>query len=177
MTDQPTLRNRIRQILAEADGFSYDCLEPHDYQRHADAILALPGVLSAPVDRAAVLREAADDLATAFGDPMAKHIGLLGAAHLRRRAREVEAGRPDLRRMADEARQPEASAEDPARIDRLRPEFTEHASVESIDVQLRRSRSQLRRWHLRVEWLISLRQARVEQKARGEWPEPEEAQR
>ncbi|MGW2861889.1 hypothetical protein [Streptomyces sp. NPDC001205] len=59
-------------------------------------------------DRAAVLREAADDLATAFGDPMAKHIGLLGAAHLRRRAREVEAGRPDLRRMADGAQQPEA---------------------------------------------------------------------
>lgn len=60
--------------------------------------------------------------------------------------------------------------EDPARIDRLRPEFTEHASTEAIDAQLRRSRAQERRWHLRVEWLISLRQARVKQKELGEWP-------
>jgi hypothetical protein len=79
-----------------------------------------------------------------------------------------------VREWADEAQQPETPAavvhEDPARIDRMRPEFADHASVESIDVQLRRARSQLRRWHLRVEWLISLRQARVEQKERGEWP-------
>jgi hypothetical protein len=60
--------------------------------------------------------------------------------------------------------------EDPARIDRLRPEFTEHSSVEAIDAQLRRSRAQERRWHIRTEWLISLRADRVAQKARGEWP-------
>jgi hypothetical protein len=84
-------------------------------------------------------------------------------------AEDEQAASP--RRKADGTRQDETlPAEDPARIDRMRPEFTEHASVESIDVQLRRARSQLRRWHLRVEWLISLRQARVEQKERGEWP-------
>jgi len=84
-------------------------------------------------------------------------------------AEDEQAASP--RRKADGTRQDETlPAEDPARIDGLRPEFTEHASVESIDVQLRRARSQLRRWHLRVEWLISLRQARVEQKERGEWP-------
>ncbi|MEW1565742.1 hypothetical protein AB0454_22485 [Streptomyces sp. NPDC093509] len=44
----------------------------------------------APADRAAVLREAADDLATAFGDPMVKHIGITAASHLRRRAREAD---------------------------------------------------------------------------------------
>jgi hypothetical protein len=38
--------------------------------------------------------------------------------------------------VAGEAQQPETRAEDPARIDRIRPEFTDHASVESIDVQL-----------------------------------------
>jgi hypothetical protein len=84
-------------------------------------------------------------------------------------AEDEQAASP--RRKADGTRQDETlPAEDPARIDRMRPEFTDHASVESIDVQLRRARSQLRRWHLRVEWLISLRQARVEQKERGEWP-------
>ncbi|MFK0124921.1 hypothetical protein ACIQSP_16590 [Streptomyces nigra] len=41
----------------------------------------------------AVLLEAADDLATVFGDPMVKHIGALGASHLRHRAREIEARR------------------------------------------------------------------------------------
>jgi hypothetical protein len=64
------------------------------------ALAALP----APVDQAAVLREAADDLATAFGDPMVKHIGALGASHLRRRAREIEGTQPaEPRRMAGEA--------------------------------------------------------------------------
>ncbi|MEH0442489.1 hypothetical protein QA811_02140 [Streptomyces sp. B21-102] len=67
------------------------------------------------------------------------------------------------------------AVEDPARIDRIRPEFTEHASIESIDVQLRRARAQERRWHVRVEWLISLRQARVRQKESGEWPGTQEA--
>lgn len=85
----------------------------------------------------------------------------------------LDAVMEELRRMAAEAQQQpdtETPAEDPARIDRLRPEFTDHASIESIDAQLQRARSQQRRWHLRTEWLISLRQARVDQKARGEWP-------
>lgn len=76
------------------------------------------------------------------------------------------------RRVAAEEQPAETQApvEDPARIDRIRPEFTEHASIESIDLQLRRARAQERRWHVRVEWLISLRQARVRQKESGERP-------
>lgn len=46
-------------------------------------------------DRAAVLREAAHDLATAFGDPKVKHIGAIAASHLRRRARELEGRETD----------------------------------------------------------------------------------
>ncbi|KUN03174.1 hypothetical protein AQI95_24775 [Streptomyces yokosukanensis] len=49
-------RDAIRRVLAEADGFAFDCLEPHDYQRHVDALLALPAasaVVSPPTDRAA----------------------------------------------------------------------------------------------------------------------------
>ncbi|MFJ2000293.1 hypothetical protein [Streptomyces chartreusis] len=64
----------------------------------------------------------------------------------------------------------QADNEDPARIDRLRPEFTEHSSIEAIDAQLQRAQSQERRWHLRTEWLISLRATRMAQQARGEWP-------
>ncbi|WP_371099895.1 hypothetical protein [Streptomyces sp. PU_AKi4] len=42
MTDTPAeLREQIRRACAEADGFQYEHLEPHDYQRHADAVLAL----------------------------------------------------------------------------------------------------------------------------------------
>ncbi|MBC2903180.1 hypothetical protein [Streptomyces cupreus] len=172
-----TLRDRIAEALWPLTDWDGDRLNA---ERAADSVLA---VLPPPADRAAVLREAADDLTDAFGDPMAKHIGALGASHLRRRAREIEAGREALRRLAAEVPQPEPAAgvrqpdtetptpaEDPARIDRLRPEFTDHASVESIDAQLQRARSQERRWHLRVEWLISLRQVRVAQKERGEWP-------
>lgn len=38
--DQAALRETLRRVLAEADGFSYDSLEPHDYQKHVDAVLA-----------------------------------------------------------------------------------------------------------------------------------------
>jgi len=60
-------------------------------------------VLPEPADRAAVLREAADEIANAFGDPMAKHVGIIAASWLRRRARDIEPGK--LRRMADEGQQ------------------------------------------------------------------------
>ncbi len=119
--------------------------------------------------RAATLREAAEALIQ-LRDRLVPEPDITGnhLAGIERSARE-------LRRLAAEAPEPATQAdaqadEDPARVDRLRPEFTDHASVESIDAQLRRARSQERRWHLRVEWLISLRSARVEQKARGEWP-------
>jgi hypothetical protein len=106
MTDRPTLRDRIRRAICEASGFTWlpdELMEPDEYGDHADAVMA---VLSEPVDRAAVLREAADDLVTAFGDPMVKHIGVLGASHLRRRAREVEAAQRLVRHLFDEAQQP-----------------------------------------------------------------------
>ncbi|MFF5609298.1 hypothetical protein ACFY65_23405 [Streptomyces cellulosae] len=77
----------------------------------------------------------------------------------------VDAALDQVRRMADETAT--ETPEDPARIDRLRPEFTEHASVEAIDAQLDRARRQERRWHLRTEWLVGLRQARAEQPAAG----------
>jgi hypothetical protein len=134
--------------------------------RRADAVLS---VLPAPAEAEFELRGTAEIRAAAFDEAAGK----LGAdyppesGYDRGRAWVIE----ELRRLAGEARdERETQAEDPARIDRLRPEFTDHASIESIDVQIRRARSQLRRWHLRVEWLISLRQARVTQKELGEWP-------
>jgi hypothetical protein len=56
-TDRTALRDGIRRALAEADGFNFDSLERHDYQKHADMVLA---VLPSPADRAAVLLRAAD---------------------------------------------------------------------------------------------------------------------
>ncbi|MFJ6073664.1 hypothetical protein ACIQFU_22955 [Streptomyces sp. NPDC093065] len=38
--DQTALRETLRRVLAEADEFSYEDLEPHDYQKHVDAVLA-----------------------------------------------------------------------------------------------------------------------------------------
>jgi acyl-CoA reductase-like NAD-dependent aldehyde dehydrogenase len=106
MNDQLTLRDRIRRLLAEADGFSYDCLEPHDYQRHADAMIALPEVLSAPVDRAAVLREAADAVQAHPGAiPYRPQLDEDGGFWWDTRDRDAAADL--LRRMADEAQQPE----------------------------------------------------------------------
>lgn len=129
MTDQPTLRDRIRRVLAEADGFSYDCLEPHDYQRHADAILTLPEVLPTPVDRASdgIDWKAKYELEHARHVEVVRSLIADPAALLRGAADEIDREtqrlkddgvlepdqfRPcrdataDLRRMADEAQQP-----------------------------------------------------------------------
>lgn len=65
---------------------------------------------------------------------------------------------------------PTTPDEDPARIDRLYSEFTEHASVQSIDLHIQRAQRQEHRWRLRVERLVNLRAARVRQRERGEWP-------
>ncbi|MEZ7005001.1 hypothetical protein [Streptomyces sp. AD55] len=71
----------------------------------------------------------------------------------------------------DEAADAETQAvEDPARIDRLRPELFEHASVEAIDAQIQRAQRQQRAWGNRERSLTILRQARVTQKESGEWP-------
>jgi hypothetical protein len=180
------LRDRISEVLWPLTDWDGDQLNA---ERAADAVLA---VLPAPAVGVVPADEDDDELVCVdecgscdacgmevFGTPAE---GWREAARFLRRtarqsgdrqgaihgARLIEA---ELRRLAGEARdERETQAEDPARIDRMRPEFTDHASVESIDVQIRRARSQLRRWHLRVEWLISLRQARVTQKELGEWP-------
>ncbi|WP_020135095.1 hypothetical protein [Streptomyces sp. 351MFTsu5.1] len=47
--EEIALRDRIRRVLAQIDGFDFDSLEPHDYQIQAAAIAA---VLPASVDRA-----------------------------------------------------------------------------------------------------------------------------
>ncbi|MCX4786501.1 hypothetical protein OG369_09985 [Streptomyces sp. NBC_01221] len=93
------LRDRIRRAICETSGqghlWSTDMLEPDEYGWQADAVLA---VLPAPVDRAAILREAeARVRETALGYPeksLSWH-RTLDAAVL-------------LRRMADEAQQPSA---------------------------------------------------------------------
>lgn len=73
----------------------------------------------------------------------------------------------DRNRLREELAAPD---QDPARIDRLLPEFTAHASAQSIDLHIQRAQRQEHRWHLRVERLISLRAARIRQRERGEWP-------
>ncbi|WP_329215144.1 hypothetical protein OG352_06135 [Streptomyces sp. NBC_01485] len=90
MTDQTIdRREQIRRALAEADGFGFDSLEPHDYQRHADAILALPAVPSAaaPPTQAALLR-AAD---------------FFRGLHATGTAITPQEAEAELRRMADES--------------------------------------------------------------------------
>jgi hypothetical protein len=63
------LRARIRRACAEADGFNFESLEAHDYQRHADAIVA---ALQAETDQAvrAVQGWMALDLHMALGKPV-----------------------------------------------------------------------------------------------------------
>ncbi|GHJ04750.1 hypothetical protein TPA0906_66150 [Streptomyces olivaceus] len=83
----------------------------------------------------------------------------------------LDAPAAPLRRMADETAATETQeVEDPARIDRLRPEVFEHASVEAIDAHIQRAQRQQRNWGNRGRTLATLRQNRVEQKERGEWP-------
>ena len=128
------------------------------FLRRADAVLA---VLPAPADRAAVDRvRAVLETEAVVGRSALEYRGLIATALM-----------ADDSALAVVSAVPgQADNEDPARIDRLRPEFTEHSSIEAIDAQLQRAQSQERRWHLRTEWLISLRATRMAQQARGEWP-------
>jgi hypothetical protein len=153
-----------------------------------DRIATLLPTLPAPTDRAAEIEQLrekytaglrrADEINNALMEEVQRYAAgeerpvlwsVYNAMH--KRALDAEAEVDRLRRMADETQpaQPQAG-DDPARIDRLTPEFTEHSSVEAIDAQLKRARAQERRWHLRTEWLIGLRQRRVAQQERGEWP-------
>jgi hypothetical protein len=99
--DRAALRDRIADTLAAADGWRWvsDSDKARSstyrgYQTRADAVLA---VLPAPADRAAILREAADVAARFNSD-------------CQNCAVELEVA-TKLRRMADEAQQPETQAD------------------------------------------------------------------
>ncbi|MGW9238154.1 hypothetical protein ACWGRL_05360 [[Kitasatospora] papulosa] len=105
--DRVPLRDRIRRAVCEAEGFAWDTdmLEPDEYGEVADAVLA---VLPAPaVDRATVLREAANGLA-ALG-PLDSLVSAPDAwteaiETLRRMADQI--AEDDRSRLAAEAQQP-----------------------------------------------------------------------
>lgn len=103
--DWAALRDRIADVLAEADGWKWVTGRDkarsstyRSYQSRADAVLA---VLPPPTDRGAVLREAADrlDAAAAQQDSLSSS-DYDQEAYAARQLREQAAG---LRRMADEA--------------------------------------------------------------------------
>jgi hypothetical protein len=94
-TDRDALRDRIRKVLAAANGFSFADLEPHNYRKAADAVLS---VLPEPADRATVLDEAADALAArdpATAPLVGFHARGEDVALLRRMAAEARATEPD----------------------------------------------------------------------------------
>ncbi|MFI1928310.1 hypothetical protein [Streptomyces sp. NPDC020377] len=166
-----SIAGAVRSVLPMSSSLTHDVV--------ADAVLAVLPDRAAETERLTAERDEARatyqklarwsrEDAEALTE-VARLLGMSLGERTRSVSTLIAAVGTELRRLA--AEQPtETQDEDPARIDRIRPEFTEHASVESIDAQLRRARSQQRRWHLRVEWLIGLRQARVEQQGRGEPP-------
>ncbi|NEB42314.1 hypothetical protein [Streptomyces sp. SID14515] len=97
--DRGATRDRIRQAICEASGFTWlpdELMEPDEYGEHADAVLA---VLDAPADRAAVLAEAADALAAEYQRRTAPGIDRWNPL----RVRGLAAGEAILRRLAGEA--------------------------------------------------------------------------
>jgi hypothetical protein len=130
--DRAGLRDRIRRAVCEAEGFVWDSdlLEPDEYGEVGDAVLAvlfgpIPAgtdtatwtairaiqlmneagrrrdvAQAAPVDRSAVLREAADELWALANRLTERGQGVLWAAER-------------LRRLADEAPEPETQAQPP----------------------------------------------------------------
>jgi hypothetical protein len=108
------LRDRIRRAVCEANGFDWggEGLEADEYGDHADAVLA---VLPAPADRAAVLREASDAIEAAQHERDDAANERLGGLDVRAEAECIAVHRAaaQLRRLADEAQQPEAEAHPP----------------------------------------------------------------
>lgn len=107
------LRTAVRRALAEVDGFSYEGLEPHDYQRHVDAVLPL---LPASVEEHRLALSDALGLGTGAPwdaihnrvtelalpplgqDPVARRLGLVAehrAAVLQEEAARIRAHCPD----------------------------------------------------------------------------------
>lgn len=192
--DRAALRDRIADAIRDAACPGGDCplteaecseqrIQPAAWERgvlsevygrpewFADAVLA---VLPEVADRAAEVA----NLRTMYGAATAREHELIEERDkLARWHREDEAALAEMRGPCSAGdhccKGPTPSkpeAEDPARIDRLRPEFFEHASVESIDFQIQRARRQQRHWGNRERTLGILRQARITQKENGEWP-------
>lgn len=115
------LRDQLRRALAEADGFNYEGLEPHDYQRHVDAVLA---VLPAPADRAAILHGFLWRLEQSAGDAAAE---------------KFLDDNEELRHLADEER---AEREAQAHLDQLADELPAAApTVSSVGQAAHTTRS------------------------------------
>ncbi|MFF7550905.1 hypothetical protein ACFZCU_45985 [Streptomyces canus] len=116
------LRDRIRRVLAQVDGFDFDSLEPHDYQIQAAAILAVlaAGSEDTTTTRADVLREAADAVFALDYDVM---VGEEGDENLGSMREAWDLGTIHayklLRRMAREAQQPERTGDRTAEQTRL----------------------------------------------------------
>jgi hypothetical protein len=187
--DRAALRDRIAELFRCPPGVEHlGDATPGEIADAVMVLLAEPVDIDPPHERAARYAAAGNEMAASlvrdgFGDDEIAAM-LNGSADEVAPARHTcrdrtTAAGPDWQcphcstlpsRMAVEAQQPETQAEDPARIDRLRPEFFEHASVESIDVQIQRAQRQQRQWGNRLQTLTILRQARVMQKELGEWP-------
>jgi beta-glucosidase-like glycosyl hydrolase len=138
----------LRTMYDAATAREHELIEERD-EAQAQANLDALADLLPPADRAAILTEAADDLATAFGDPTAKHIGIIAASHLRRRARELEGGQAgeeqpetplEKRFRYSERRNDELRAECKRR-GRINLEYAE--KIERLEKQLDEVRGQL----------------------------------
>lgn len=167
LAHRAALRDRIAEVLWPLTDWDGDQLNA---EAAADAVLA---VLPPRADRGAVIAATVRACATHIRERYSDMWTADAADSLELNAARIERGEPTnlQRRMADETAPTEAqAAEDPARIDRLRPEVFEHASIESIDAQIRRAQRQQCRWGNRERTLAILRQARVTQKEHGEEP-------
>lgn len=180
-TTQAALRDRIADALLTTRRTDYEGAANHRQHRYdarcalcagdvdalADAVLS---VLPAPFE-AALPSQTGPKADSKAADQAAEFTAADLVAALRGAGAERDKIEAKARATTD--------AEDPARIDRLRPEFFEHASVESIDSQIRRAQTQQRQWGNRARTLAILRKARVKQKELGEWPaavqQPKEA--
>jgi hypothetical protein len=88
--------------------------------------------------------------------------------------RSVWYARAEAAMAVADAETAEQPPEDPQRIDRLRPEFFDHASVQSIDAQVRRAKRQRGMWDGRLLRLTELRSTRLAQIDAGTWPASED---
>lgn len=167
-----------RQLLADDDEVRAlaedrrETQQAHNQGEHGDCGLECEATMPSEQMRNAILCRAIPGSATMLDELLRRATaGQAAASEYRDDVRDANAQL--LRRMAAEAQHPGPEgqpAEDPARIDRLRPEFDVHASVESIGVQLRRAQRQRGLWDGRARKLDVLRETRQAQMEAGTWP-------